>query len=177
MARAAADGRPPVGASRPEDRAEAPARDHGRPAPRGADRSSPRPRSRRPPATGSRTGGWPEEDEDVAAFAIGEALALALDVALFAPSASGTTAIDRLARQHRPADADERAALAALRRAAFRVLRVEGPDPRGGHRLLDLATGERLRLLDPAFPAGARGWRSRRGSPRSRATRRWRPGR
>ena len=117
------------------------------------------------------------EDEDVAAFAIGEALALALDVALFAPSASGTTAIDRLARQHRPADADERAALAALQRAAFRVLRVEGPDPRGGHRLLDLATGERLRLLDPAFPAGARGWRSRRGSPRSGATRRWRPGR
>src|SRR5689334_15770736 len=68
-----------------------------------------------------------EEDEDVLAFALGEALALALDVALFAPSASGTTAIDRLARQHRPADADERAALAALRRATFRVLRVEGP--------------------------------------------------
>jgi len=98
-----------------------------------------------------------EEDEDVAAFALGEALALALDVALFAPSASGTTAIDRLARQHRPADADERAALDALRRAAFRVLRVEGPDPRGGHRLLDLATGERLRLLDPAFPDGCEG--------------------
>jgi Protein of unknown function (DUF2786) len=98
-----------------------------------------------------------EEDEDVVAFALGEALALALDVALFAPSASGTTAIDRLARQHRPADADERAALAALRRAAFRVLRVEGPDPRGGHRLLDLATGERLRLLDPAFPDGCEG--------------------
>jgi hypothetical protein len=98
-----------------------------------------------------------EEDEDVVAFALGEALALALDVALFAPSASGTTAIDRLARQHRPADADERAALDALRRAAFRVLRVEGPDPRGGHRLLDLATGERLRLLDPAFPDGCEG--------------------
>ena len=98
-----------------------------------------------------------EVDEDVAAFAIGEALALALDVALFTPSASGTTAIDRLARQHQPADADERAALAALQRAAFRVLRVEGPDPRGGHRLLDLATGERLRLLDPAFPAGREG--------------------
>ena len=98
-----------------------------------------------------------EEGEDVVAFALGEALALALDVALFAPSASGTTAIDRLARQHRPADADERAALAALRRATFRVLRVEGPDPRGGHRLLDLATGERLRLLDPAFPDGCEG--------------------
>src|SRR3954471_22000750 len=98
-----------------------------------------------------------EEDEDVAAFALGEALALALDVALFAPSASGTTALDRLARQHRPADADERAALAALRRATFRVLRVEGPDPRGGHPLLDLSTGERVRLLDPAFPDGCEG--------------------
>jgi hypothetical protein len=98
-----------------------------------------------------------EEDEDVVAFALGEALALALDVALFAPSAAGTTAIDRLARRHRPADADERAALAALQRATFRVLRVEGPDPRGGHRLLDLATGERLHLLDPGFPDGCEG--------------------
>ena len=148
-----------------------PAPDHGRPAPRGADLRRPgQGRGDRPPLARGRADAG--EDEDVAAFAIGEALALALDVALFAPSASGTTAIDRLARQHRPADADERAALAALRRAAFRVLRVEGPDPRGGHRLVDLATGERLRLLDPAFPgrvrgAGARGaarpGRGRRG--------------
>ena len=133
-----------------------PARDHGRPAPRGADLRRPgQGRGDRPPLARRRAGA--EEDEDVAAVAVGEALALALDVALFTPSASGTTAIDRLARQHRPADADERAALAALQRAAFRVLRVEGPDPRGGHRLVDLATGERLRLLDPAFPAGCEG--------------------
>ena len=156
MARAAADRRPPAGASRSEDRAEVL---------RGimADlrlAALPFVAQAKVEETARHwlaDGRLAEVDEDVAAFAIGEALALALDVALFTPSASGTTAIDRLARQHRPADADERAALAALRRAAFRVLRVEGPDPRGGHRLLDLATGERLRLLDPAFPAGCEG--------------------
>jgi hypothetical protein len=156
MARAAADRRPPAGASRSEDRAEVL---------RGimADlrlAALPFVAQAKVEETARHwlaDGRLAEVDEDVAAFAIGEALALALDVALFTPSASGTTAIDRLARQHRPADADERAALAALRRAAFRVLRVEGPDPRGGHRLLDLATGERLRLLDPAFPAGREG--------------------
>jgi len=156
MARAAADRRPPAGASRPEDRAELL---------RGfmADLRLAALTFVAQAKVEETARHWladarlAEEGEDVVAFALGEALALALDVALFAPSASGTTAIDRLARQHRPADADERAALAALRRAAFRVLRVEGPDPRGGHRLLDLATGERLRLLDSGFPAGCEG--------------------
>jgi hypothetical protein len=97
------------------------------------------------------------QDEDRAASAIADALALAVDSALFTPSAAGTTAIDRFARQHRPADADERAALAALQRAIFRILRVEASDPQGGQRLLDLATGDRLRLLDPEFPAGCKG--------------------
>jgi hypothetical protein len=156
MARAAADRRPPAGASRPEDRAEVLRRimaDLRLEALTFVAQARVEETARHWLADGRLA----EEDEDVVAFALGEALALALDVALFAPSASGTTAIDRLARQHRPADADERAALAALQRAAFRVLRVEGPDPRGGHRLLDLATGERLRLLDPAFPDGCEG--------------------
>jgi hypothetical protein len=96
-------------------------------------------------------------EEERGAAAVGAALALALDIALFTPSAGGTTAIDRLARQHQPADADERAALAALQRASFRVLRVEAPDPRGGRGLLDLASGGRFRLLDPSFPAGGEG--------------------
>ena len=47
-----------------------------------------------------------KDDEERGPVAVGEALALALDVALFTPSASGTTAVDRFARQHRPADAD-----------------------------------------------------------------------
>jgi len=110
------------------------------------------------------------QDEDRAASAIADALALAVDIALFTPSAAGTTAIDRFARQHRPADADERAALAALQRATFRILRVEASDPQGGQRLLDLATGDRLRLLDPDFPAGCEGLPGCCGVPPSIAT-------
>ena len=98
-----------------------------------------------------------KDDEKRGAGAVGEALALALDVALFTPSASGTTAIDRFARQHRPAGAAERAALAALQRATFHILRVETSDPQVGHDLLDLATGGRFRLLDPSFPIGCEG--------------------
>src|SRR3954470_20840922 len=110
MARAAANGRPPVGASRLEDRAEVLRRIM-------ADLRLEaltfvaQARVREPARHWLADGRLAEEDEDVVAFALGEALALALDVALFAPSASGTTAVDRLARQHRPADADERAAL------------------------------------------------------------------
>src|SRR4051794_37729320 len=146
MARAAADGRPPVGASRPEDRAEALRRimaDLRLEALTFVAQARVEETARHWLADGRMAGG----DEGVAAFAIGGAPAPAPAVPPFPPPASGTTAIARLARQHRPADADERAALTALRRAAFRVLRVEGPDPRGGHRLVDLATGERLRLL------------------------------
>ena len=39
-----------------------------------------------------------DKEHDVAA--VGEVLALAMDVALFTPSATGTTAVDRFARQH-----------------------------------------------------------------------------
>jgi len=102
-------------------------------------------------------GGRVAEAGEDAAHAVTDALVLALDLALFTPAASGATAIDRLARQHRPADADGQAALAALRQATFRILRVEGQDPRGGVRLKDLATGERSRLIDPHFPAGCEG--------------------
>ncbi len=97
------------------------------------------------------------EDEAWAAEAVADALPLALDVALFAPSAAGTTAIDRFARQHRPDGPVEREALAVLRRAAFRILRVKEPDPQGGLRLLDLATGDTLRLLHSSFPVGCEG--------------------
>ena len=98
-----------------------------------------------------------KDDEERGAVAVGEAMTLALDVALFTPSASGTTAIDRFARQHRPVDAAERAALATLQRATFRILQVESPDPHGGQGLVDLATGGRFHLLDPSFPSGCEG--------------------
>jgi Protein of unknown function (DUF2786) len=98
-----------------------------------------------------------KDDEERGPVAVGEALALALDVALFSPSASGTTAVDRFARQHRPVDAAERGALATLQRATFRILQVEASDPDGGHGLVDLATGSRFRLFDPSFPSGCEG--------------------
>ena len=98
-----------------------------------------------------------KDDEERGPATVDEALALALDVALFSPSASGTTAVDRFARQHRPVDAAERGALATLQRATFRILQVEASDPDGGHGLVDLATGSRFRLFDPSFPRGCEG--------------------
>jgi hypothetical protein len=102
-------------------------------------------------------GGQIGRDEERADDAIGDALTLALDVALFTPSASGTTAIDRFARQYRPADADHQVALDALRRCTFRVLRIGAPHPRGGHQLADLATGDCFRLIDRHVPPGCDG--------------------
>ncbi len=82
---------------------------------------------------------------------VADALAMATDLALFTPSASGATAFDRLARQRGSMDWDKAAALDALRRAQFRLLRAEAPsDPSGDGvaRLRDLVTGEVLFVLD-----------------------------
>jgi len=79
---------------------------------------------------------------------LGEALALAMDFTLFTPSASGKTAIDRFARQHRPANADEKEALSALRRARFRILEVQGRHPNGGIWARDLSNDERCHVVD-----------------------------
>lgn len=103
------------------------------------------------------TGGRVVPDDERFAETMVDALRLALDVALFTPSASGSTAIDRFARQHKPADADERAALAALQRATFRILRFGQPQPGGGYEVVDLATNQRLRLVERDFPAGLQG--------------------
>jgi len=74
-----------------------------------------------------------------------DALLMAMDLALFTPSASGQTAFDRMARQRTGLSADEAAVLAAMRQAAFRIMQVAegGTD---GSRLRDIATGEVLRL-------------------------------
>lgn len=79
---------------------------------------------------------------------LGKALALALDFTLFTPSASGKTAIDRFARQHRPADGAEKKALSALRRARFRILEIQGPHPDGGIWARDLSDDERCHVVD-----------------------------
>lgn len=76
---------------------------------------------------------------------LADALLMATDLALFTPSASGQTAFDRMARQRSALAADETAALAAMRQAAFRIMQVvEGGTD--GARLRDIATSEVLRL-------------------------------
>lgn len=74
-----------------------------------------------------------------------DALLMATDLALFTPSVSGQTAVDRLARQRTGLAADETAVLAAVRQTAFRIMQVVegGMD---GARLRDIATSELLRL-------------------------------
>ena len=155
MARAAADGRPPTGRMGLEERAELLRGMMGELS-LAAAQFVPRAKiedTARHWLAGGRIG----PDEGRADEAIADALTLALDVALFTPSASGTTAIDRFARQHRPADAEQRAALDALRRCTFRILQIGPPHPQGGHRLTDLATGDRFRLIDRHVPTGCEG--------------------
>ena len=109
--------------------------------------------------------GWLARAEPVPADAgrelprIAEALgmAMAMDLALFTPSASGATAFDRLARARRPGEPSETAALEALRRAQFRLLRVEAVSGGGIAQFGDLASGERLAVLDESIPAEAVG--------------------
>ena len=96
----------------------------------------------------------PTADTEAQVFA--DALLMATDLALFTPSASGQTAFDRMARQRGGLGADEAAALAAMRQAAFRLLRVveSGED---GARLRDLADGEMLRLAGGSIGANLAG--------------------
>ncbi|NNM56423.1 hypothetical protein, partial [Acidocella sp.] len=61
-----------------------------------------------------------------------DAVLLSSDLLLSQPSASGTTAFDRLARSRASAPAAEREAMAALCRARYRLLRLEqGADGAG----------------------------------------------
>jgi hypothetical protein len=92
-------------------------------------------------------------ESDKAAIAV----ALATDLVMFAPSASGKTALDRLLHSRRPASADEAAAIAALRRLRFRLLTIHDVEAPGVLRVADLATGESLRLFDDDIPSAAVG--------------------
>jgi len=85
-----------------------------------------------------------------------DALGMAMDLALFTPSSSGATAFDRLARQRRSLGADESAALDAMRRTQFRLLRVEAAGEEIA-RLRDLATDDVLPVLDDSIGAEAVG--------------------
>lgn len=97
--------------------------------------------------------GDPGQEMRLAAGALG----MAMDLALFTPSASGATAFDRLARQRGRMDTDDTAALEVLRRTQFRLLRVEAVDGKGVVRLRDLVTEDVLQVLDENIPAEAVG--------------------
>ena len=88
---------------------------------------------------------------------VADALGMATDLALFTPSASGANAFDRLARRRGGMGVEEAAALNALRRAQFRLLRVEAPSGGGVARLRDLATGELLQVANEGIGAEATG--------------------
>lgn len=82
---------------------------------------------------------------------VADALSMTTDPALFTPSKSGQTAFDRLARQRGWIGGDETAALAVLRRAQFRLLRIETGGDAVTVLLRDLATGKLLPVLDHAI--------------------------
>lgn len=88
---------------------------------------------------------------------IAEALMFALELATFTPSLSGSTAVDRLVRQHKSAGRDELAALEALKQASFRLLRIKSLDRDGLVLVEDLATGKALSMLDRDIPMIAAG--------------------
>jgi hypothetical protein len=92
------------------------------------------------------------EDEDDLVLQFGNTLLMAMAIALFAPGLTGQTAIDRFARRHRPADPDELAAVESLRRSRFRLLHLDAERPPGGFQARDLASGERLHLVDFDIP-------------------------
>ena len=85
------------------------------------------------------------------AAVMAEAFALAAALALFTPSAGGTVAIDRLAKRRGFTDPAEIAALAALRRAQFRVVHVERVESDGLAQVRDLPSDEILRVADGAM--------------------------
>src|SRR3954447_5781617 len=91
------------------------------------------------------------EDDPRGVLALADALGLASELALFTPSPSGATAIDRLLRSRPKLDGHEAAAAEALRRAQFRLGRVEAQEGEGTYRLRDLASGEVLHVLDDSM--------------------------
>ena len=91
------------------------------------------------------------------ADSVAQALMLALELATFAPSLSGSTAVDRLVRQRKPSNGEERAALEALQRASFRLLRIRSLEHDGVLLVEDLATGKTLSILDRDIPVAATG--------------------
>jgi hypothetical protein len=65
-------------------------------------------------------------DKDEAFFlAFADAVSLAMELATFQPTFTGSTAADRFARQHKPRDQTEAIVLDGFQRARFRLLQIE----------------------------------------------------
>jgi Protein of unknown function (DUF2786) len=95
------------------------------------------------------------EDRLVAMAA--DAMLLSADLLLSQPAASGTTALDRLARNRANALPAEAAAIAMLRKAQFRLLRLEGAAAVGEHMVRDVVSDEAFRLVGADLPPLAAG--------------------
>ncbi len=92
------------------------------------------------------------------ALAIMEAFALAGNLLLFAPSLTGSTPVERFMRQRRAdAGAEGRAAMEALAKASFRLIRPKSRKTPETLILEDLASGETLTLLEANIPDSAMG--------------------
>lgn len=99
-----------------------------------------------------------DPDAPSSAVLVMEAFALAGHLALFTPTLLGAAPIERFIRQRR-ADADDRAraALGALARANFYLLRLKSRASQQSLVAEDLTTGETLNLFDEDIPVGAMG--------------------
>ncbi|MGB5084187.1 MAG: DUF2786 domain-containing protein [Methylocystis silviterrae] len=99
-----------------------------------------------------------DPDAPSSAVLVMEAFALAGYLALFTPTLLGAAPIERFIRQRR-ADADDRgrAALDALARASFYLLRLKSRAAPQSLVAEDLTTGETLNVFDEDIPIGAMG--------------------
>jgi hypothetical protein len=93
-----------------------------------------------------------EMSEDRLLAMAADAMLLSADLLLSQPAASGTTAFDRLARSRAGAPVMEAAAIAALRSARFRLLRLEGDAQAREVTLRDVVSGELLRIIGAELP-------------------------
>ena len=89
--------------------------------------------------------------------ALADAAMLVGELMLFNPSASGATALDRLARRQTGRTAGQKAALDALLASRFVLLTVTADMPGGEIAARDFITGEDLRLAMGDLPPGLAG--------------------
>jgi hypothetical protein len=97
-----------------------------------------------------------DPDDPRTGLVVADAVAFSIDLAMTLPSASGSTAIDRLLR-HRRLVPREKVAVVALQQMRFRLLRLQAAEPGLGFLVEDIATGESLHLFDDRIPVSAVG--------------------